>query len=165
MYKIDYLSNYIKKEQFLELVDKLYNITACIEKDYPNYKKWFYNTHINGCILGSRNTIFITYQNKIVGLVNLKKEEEVKISTIYVLEEYRNKNISNILLEQSLNYLETTTPFITINKNKLYMFGNIIKKYNWKLTEIVSNYYKEGSIEYCFNGSLSKNKTKTLDKL
>ena len=62
MYKIDYLSNSIKKEQFLELVDKLHNITACIEKDYPNYKKWFYNTHIKGCILGSRNTIFINYK-------------------------------------------------------------------------------------------------------
>jgi len=160
MYKINYLNTYINEQGFLKIVDELYNITAHLETDYPNYKKWFYNIHINGCILGNRNTIFITYKNKIVGLVNLKKEEEVKISTIYVLEEFRNKNISNILLEQALNYLETTTPFITINQNKLFMFENIIKKYNWELTEIVSNYYKEGSIEYCFNGSLSKDKNK-----
>lgn len=165
MYKINYLNNYVNKQEFFKIVDELYEITAHLETNYPNYKKWFYNTHIKGCILGNRNTIFITYKNKIVGLVNLKKEEEVKISTIYVLEEYRNKNISNILLAYSLKYLETTTPFITINKNKLFMFDNIIKKYNWQLTEIVKNYYKDNSIEYCFNGRLSKNKTKTLDKI
>lgn len=117
------------------VIDKIYELTKDIENTYPDYKEWFYNKHTKE---ENRKTIYIKNNNEIIGVVNLKKEEN-KLCTIYIKEEYRNQGISNILLEETFKYLGTTKPYLTCDKNNLKYLNKIIKKYNWKKTGIIND--------------------------
>jgi hypothetical protein len=67
--------------------------------------------------------------------------------------------IGTYLMEESLKWLETKKPLITISEKKLKMFKYFIDKYEWDLKIVLNNYYKENSKEYCYNGILQKKKT------
>lgn len=110
-----------------KLIDDVYEFTKDIEKYYSDYKEWFYNKHIKE---KNRKTIYIK-NNCLIGIINLKKEEK-KICTIYVKDEYRRNGISDILLEEAFKYLGTMKPYITIHKDNLKYFKDIIKRYNWR---------------------------------
>lgn len=117
-----------------KIIDEIYELTKEIRNTYSDYKEWFYNKQTKE---ENRKTIYLK-TDEIIGVVNLKKEEN-KLCTIYLKEEYRNKGISNILLEEAFKYLDTTKPYLTCNKNNLKYLNNIIKKYNWKKTGIINN--------------------------
>lgn len=117
-----------------KIIDEIYELTKEIGNTYSDYKEWFYNKQTKE---ENRKTIYLK-TNEIIGVVNLKKEEN-KLCTIYLKEEYRNIGISNILLEEAFKYLDTTKPYLTCNKNNLKYLNNIIKKYNWKKTGIINN--------------------------
>ena len=117
-----------------KIIDKIYELTKEIRNTYSDYKEWFYNKQTKE---ENRKTIYLK-TNEIIGVVNLKKEEN-KLCTIYLKEEYRNIGISNILLEEAFKYLDTTKPYLTCNKNNLKYLNNIIKKYNWKKTGIINS--------------------------
>lgn len=117
-----------------KIIDEIYELTKEIGNTYSDYKEWFYNKQTKE---ENRRTIYLK-TNEIIGVVNLKKEEN-KLCTIYLKEEYRNIGISNILLEEAFKYLDTTKPYLTCNKNNLKYLNNIIKKYNWKKTGIINS--------------------------
>lgn len=117
-----------------KIIDEIYELTKEIGNTYSDYKEWFYNKQTKE---ENRKTIYLK-TNEIIGVVNLKKEEN-KLCTIYLKEEYRNIGISNILIEEAFKYLDTTKPYLTCNKNNLKYLNNIIKKYNWKKTGIINN--------------------------
>lgn len=117
-----------------KIIDEIYELTKEIGNTYSDYKEWFYNKQTKE---ENRKTIYLK-TNEIIGVVNLKKEEN-KLCTIYLKEEYRNIGISNILLEEAFKYLDTTKPYLTCDKNNLKYLNNIIKKYNWKKTGIINN--------------------------
>ena len=110
-----------------KLIDDIYDFTKNIEKYYSDYKEWFYDKHIRE---ENRKTIYIK-NNNLIGVINLKKEEK-KICTIYVKEEYRRSGFSDILLEDAFKYLGTMKPYITIHKDNLKYFKDIIRRYNWE---------------------------------
>ena len=118
-----------------KIIDEIYELTKEIGNTYSDYKEWFYNKQTKE---ENRKTIYLKTNNEIIGVVNLKKEEN-KLCTIYLKEEYRNIGISNILLEEAFKYLDTTNPYLTCDKNNLKYLKNIIKKYNWKKTGIINN--------------------------
>ena len=84
-----------------------------------------------------------------------KDDTESKICTFLVVEDYRGRRVATKMLEQSFNYLGTTKPLITIADYKIPMFEHIIKKYNWELTQTMSEgYYNSTSRELVYNGKL-----------
>lgn len=157
-YQIDSIKNYLdksKEKEFNDIVKEIYLMTEHLNKRYPGYKEWFYTKQLQGCKEKNRNIIFIrNNKNKIIAISSLKKEEEKKICTFFVDDEHRRQGIGDILIEESIKYLETTKPLITINEDKLPMFKKIIEKYNWQLTEILFDAYTEGIREFCYNGYL-----------
>lgn len=68
----------------------------------------------------------------------------------------RGLGIGTSIIEESMKWLGTTKPLITLADYKLDMFRPIIEKYDWQLTEIVSGLYNDRSEELCFNGTLTK---------
>lgn len=113
-----------------KIIDGIYELTKEIENYYPDYKKWFYNKQTKEL---NRKTIYIKKDNKIIGIVNLKKDEN-KLCTIFIHKDYRNMGISKILLDETFKYLETFKPYLTCNEKNLIFLNPIIKKYNWKKT-------------------------------
>lgn len=157
--KIDSIKNYISEESlFKKLADEIYVLTIHLNGTYPGYKEWFYEKQINGCLTPNRNIIFIKNEkDEIIALSCLKKDdEEKKICTLFVSDEYRKQGLGSILFEESIKFLETTKPLVTFTEDKLPMFEKMIIKYDWELTEIVDGIYQDGTREFCFNGQLSK---------
>lgn len=136
----------------LKLLDQIYNVTKSLEICYPNHRHWFYNKFIKGLNSGQRVALFVEKDNVVVGVVLLKCcEEEKKICTIFVDERYRNNGIGSSLLKKAFEILGTTKPFITISKEKIKQFENIIKKYDWSLGSIYKDLYTDGKEEWFYN--------------
>lgn len=158
--KPDNIKNYISEtnqESFMRLADEIYELTIHLNGTYPGYKEWFYDKQVKGCLTPNRNIIFVkNEEGKIIALSCLKKdEEEKKICTLFVSDEYRKQGLGSLLFEESMKFLETTKPLATFTEDKLPMFEKTVTKYNWELTEIVDGIYNDGIREFCFNGQLT----------
>jgi len=148
----DYI-NILSEEELKALANKIYKITEFVEKDYPNHKNWFFNIQLKETLdTNTRNILFVRDKDKIIGVANLlSNDEEKKISTLYVIDEYRNKGIGTQLIEESMKWLKTRYPIISMTKDRYELYKPIIDKYNWKLTRILNGFYKEGMDELFFN--------------
>lgn len=123
----------------LSLLDKIKEYERNITTYYSNYSDWFETKMLPGILQGTRQIIGIEENEKIVGFIFLKKEEERKICTLYVDKKYRKRGLGTILVEKGLEYLETPSPLITIPAEKIKIYQKIIKKFNWKITDSVDN--------------------------
>lgn len=141
------------------IIDKILLLTISAKKSYPEYTTWFLNKHIPGIYLGTRDTIIAVDHNNIVGISNIKNDNEKKICTLYFRPEYRYKRIGKILVDKSIEALESRTPLITIPSSSIYEFKNIIRRYNWSLTDCIDDCYLKGESELIFNGELSNPNT------
>jgi hypothetical protein len=163
----DYI-DVIENNEFMQLATKIYMITDFICYDYPKHKEWYFSKQLPAIIEEERNILFVRNPqnpNEIIAMACLKKDdEEKKICTLFVSNKCRGLGIGTLMVEESMKWLETTEPLITIADYKLDMFLPIIKKYNWKLTEIVPGLYNDRSSELCFNGTLTKKNDETLKK-
>lgn len=153
-YKLSSLIN--NHKLFGKFVQAAYSVTDYICKDYPNHFKWYWTKEIPRVFDGTGEIIICAINNNIAGVAFLKKDDtECKICTFLVVEKYRGRHIATRMLEQAFKYLGTTKPLITISDYKISSFKHIIKKYDWKLTQIMSKgYYNDTYREYVYNGKL-----------
>lgn len=148
------LKQVLSDEFFLQIINKILEVTLPVKGAYPEYKNWFLNKHIPG-IGKNRNILFAVYQEKIVGVINLKKsDEEKKICTLYVRKGFRFNRIGTTLLKMAFDYLGTDKPLITISDDKLFDLKRFIVKHKWEISERLDNFYTYNHNEYIFNGSL-----------
>jgi len=142
---------------FMKFAQISYFITDFLCNDYPKYLEWFCKKQIPGLFNGTREIVLYTIDNKVAGVAFLKKDStESKLCTLFIVEEYRRMHIATKILEYSFKYLGTTKPLASINEFELPLFENIIKKYNWKLTQIKKKgYYNNFSREFVYNGKIS----------
>lgn len=137
-----------------KLLNELYNVTKIIEKDYPNHNNWFFNKFVKELDGIKREIVFCTYNNKVVGVAFLKKDNiEKKICTIMVDDKYRKMGIGSQLLINSFDFLETTKPLISMPDYKEKCFSKIIEKFKWVKTQVIDSYYSSNQ-ELVFNGYL-----------
>ena len=164
MVKIESLKDYVgvlSKEEFKDLSTKIYMITDFICADYPKHKSWYFEKQLPETIANDeRNILFARNpenENEIIAMACLKRDdEEKKICTLFVDNKCRGLGLGTKIIESSMDWLETKTPLATIADYKLEMFRPIIKKYDWKLTQIVSGLYNDRASELCFNGVLTE---------
>ena len=155
-YNIEKLSDFIyDKEQFNLLSNQIYYLTDHLSVDYPKHQDWFFTKQLPNVGNGTREVLFVRKYNNICGVSFLKKtEEEKKICTFYVAEHGRNIGIGRSLMKASFDYLETTTPMITMPSEKVQFFIHFIHNNNWKITQIIDGYYVKNVDEVVFNGKL-----------
>jgi len=171
MIEIESLKDYIGKinsKDFISLATDIYLITDFICEEYPNHREWYFKKQLPAIVGQERNILFVRNledYNDIISMACLKKDkEEKKICTLYESDNCRGLGIGTSIVEESMKWLETTKPLITLADYKLDMFRPLIKKYNWKLTEIVTGLYNDRSQELCFNGKLTKSNDETLEQ-
>lgn len=160
MYKIESIKDYLQDKDLYKLIDEIYLVTEPICKYYPNHKEWFYNIHLPKCIKDINNYTILFVRNsdnEIIGVACLRYEnKERKICSLYISENHRNKGIGTKLLEESMKWLKTTKPFITITKDNIKYYENFIKKYDWELKEIQPGFYNKEYTEYCYNYTITE---------
>lgn len=170
--KVESLKDYlgiISSEEFISLATRIYMITDFICEDYPQYKEWYFTKQLPATINGDeRNILFVRNpenDSEIISIACLKRDnKEQKICKLYVSDKCRGLGIGTLMVEESMRWLDTTKPLITLADYKLEMFLPIIDKYGWELTEVVSGLHNDGSQELCFNGTLTKGNDETLEQ-
>lgn len=146
-----YVLSTMRDKNFSRAVNEIYLLTDYNKLQYPEYYKWYYQTNIPRILDGEGEAIFYLDGFQIVGLSMLKRtDDEAKICTFFIDEEYRKRGYSSLLLEDSFGYLGTESPIITIPENRLDEFSKIIEAYGWVPTETTDKYY---SPEVVFNSS------------
>ena len=155
--KIYTLSSLIDNHQlFCKFAQDAYSATDCLCQDYPKYFEWYWSKNFPRVFNGTGEIVVCTIDDNIAGIASLKKiNTEKKICTFFVVKEYRGQHVATKMLEYIFEYLGTSKPLITITDYKVLSFVPIIKKYNWKLTQITSKgYYNNASCEFVYNGRL-----------
>lgn len=155
--KIYTLSSLIDNHQlFGKFAQDAYSATDCLRQDYPKYFEWYWSKNIPRVFNGTGEIVVCIIDDNIAGIASLKKINiEKKICTFFVVKEYRGQHVATKMLEYIFEYLGTSKPLITITDYKVLSFVPIIKKYNWKLTQITSKgYYNNASCEFVYNGRL-----------
>lgn len=146
-----YVLSTMRDKNFSRAANEIYLLTDYNKLQYPDYYKWYYQTNIPRILDGEGEAIFYLDGFQIVGLSMLKRtDDEAKICTFFIDEEYRKRGYSSLLLEDSFGYLGTESPIITIPENRLDEFSKIIEAYGWVPTETTDKYY---SPEVVFNSS------------
>ena len=149
------LSDHINDVDYQELCDQIYYLTDHLSIDYPRHKEWFFNTHLKGIGI-DREVVYITHHRNICGVAFLKKtDNEKKICTFYVAEYSRNHGVGNALLNECFEYLGTNKPLTSIPTYKARIFLYYVYKYDWKITQILQEYYNKENDEVVFNGKLN----------
>ena len=149
-----YILSNMKDKNFSKAVNEIYLLTDYNRLQYPDYYKWYYRKNLPRILSGNGEAIFYLDGFQIVGLSMLKKdEEEKKICTLLINNEYRKQGFSSLILEDSFKFLETETPLITIPEKRLEEFSKIIETYNWTPSQITDEYYSK---EIIFNQKVLK---------
>ena len=85
---------------------------------------------------------------------NDEHADEKKICTLRVAEHYRCQGIATKLLKIAHQALQCTNPLITVSSIHINEFEFLLKKNGFTLYKKYENYYKQGIVEYAFNGLL-----------
>ena len=118
-----YILSKMKNKNFSKATYEIYLLTDYNRLQYPEYYKWYYQKNLPRILAGNGEAIFYLDGFQIVGLSMLKKSEnESKICTFLINEEYSRRGYSKLILEDSYEYLGTERPLITIPKKRLDEF-------------------------------------------
>ena len=125
MINVESLKDYLytsTEEEFMELANEIYMIIDFLCEDYPGHKKWYYTKQLPGIKSNERNILFVKNpknKHEIIAIACLKRNnEEQKICSIYVKNEFRNQRIGTSIIEYSLQWLGTNKPLITFSDCK-----------------------------------------------
>ncbi|MBE6145483.1 MAG: hypothetical protein E7171_02565 [Firmicutes bacterium] len=150
------LSKLVKEGIDIEpIINEILLVTISAKTTYPEYTKWFIEKHIPGIYLGTRDTIIAVHNNKIVGVSNIKRDKENKLCTVYFDPKYRKQRLGITLVDKSIELIGDSKPLITMPSSYLPQFKNIIKRYDWQLTDCIDGCYEENTSELVFNGEIS----------
>ena len=150
------LSKLVKEGIDIEpIINEILLVTISAKTTYPEYTKWFIEKHVPGIFLGTRDTIIAVHNNKIVGVSNIKRDKENKLCTVYFDPKYRKQRLGITLVDKSIELIGDSKPLITMPSSYLPQFKNIIKRYDWQLTDCIDGCYEENTSELVFNGEIS----------
>ena len=150
------LSKLVKEGIDIEpIINEILLVTISAKTTYPEYTKWFIEKHIPGIYLGTRDTIIAVHNNKIVGVSNIKRDKENKLCTVYFDPKYRKQRLGITLVDKSIELIGDSKPLITMPSSYIPQFKNIIKRYDWQLTDCIDGCYEENTSELVFNGEIS----------
>lgn len=120
---------------------------------YPNFDIWYYQNVIPAIKRGDKQLIMINDKNVLKGISIVKLNEQKKICTLRVMENYQNRGIGIRLFEKSFEVLGTRMPLLSVSEEKIPSFKKIFDYYGFKLTNIREGYYRKGKKEYFYNES------------
>ena len=154
--KVESIKDYIdvlSEEELMSLANKIYTLIDFVKADYLNHKEWFYHIQLPETLHSNkRNILFVKDKDEVIAIANLHKDKtEKKISSLYVKSEYQRQGIGSMLVEESMKWLHTKYPIISIVKERYPIYKPLVEKYHWKLTRTINGFYKEGVEELFFN--------------
>lgn len=143
------------EKKLRSIATEVFNNISHLERYYPNFSDWYFNKVVNGLVNGSRRFIIELRDGKFAGVAILKDtEDEKKICTISISEEYKSKGLGYRLFEKSMRLLNTDKPLASISEERLPDFEKIFQHLNYEYSAEYHGLYLPQKSELSFNGLL-----------
>jgi GNAT superfamily N-acetyltransferase len=128
-----------------------------LEKQYPDFRAWYFGKVIPGIIRGDRCVLTSAYKERLVGLAIAKRGDEKKLCTLWVDSDARRLGIASDLADRAFDWIGTDHPLFTVPEEHLQKFGGLLSRWEFTQTAKIFGYYRAGKVEYVFNGKLEPN--------
>ncbi len=125
-----------------------------LESVYPGFGTWYWDKVVPGLSDGRRKILTSTADGVLSGVVIAKCQNEKKICTVWVPEEFRGRSVARHLMQDALDWLGTAKPLFTVPDERLQEFSGIVRELGFEHRSTESNYYGIGRLEHVFNGVL-----------
>lgn len=134
------------------LYQKIYVLTDYICKFYPGHKDWFFDKFLPGLKSGNRIIVAIfDDKDEPIGTSFLKKgDDEYKICTLFICEDYRKNGIGRRLMEESVKQLEGSDINISVSGVNINQLDSLLSKFGFKLDSKSEGDYLPEETEYYF---------------
>lgn len=126
-----------------------------LEKQYPNFREWYFGKVIPGITKGERCVITSVHNGRLVGLAIAKRGAERKLCTLWVDSDVRGNGIASHLADQAFDWIGTDRPLFTVPEEHLQKFAGLLSRWEFAQTAKISGYYRAEKNEYIFNGKLA----------
>lgn len=144
------------EQQLRDVAKVIYENISHLEHSYPRFKQWYELKVIDGILNGNRSFIVELRDGKMAGVAILKDtEQEKKICTISVIEEFKSKGLGVRLFEKSMRLLGTEKPLASVSESRLPEFEKIFQYLNFEYSAEYHGLYVPQKSEFSFNGMLN----------
>lgn len=138
-------------------IDDIYHYLEPLSDEYPDFFHWYWEKVVPGLASHERIIRCVYHGQEIAGILILKNTTtEKKICTLRVSPGYQGQGIGKQLLNVALLSLHYMKPLVTVPEIHYEAFKGLFQKNGFELYKVYKNYYREGSVEYAYNGFLSK---------
>jgi hypothetical protein len=127
-----------------------------LESVYPGFRSWIERKVVPGLHCDTRRLFTVMKAGRPIGIAIAKREEERKLCTVWVHENYRWQRVACALVEEAIDWLGTDRPLFTVPDERLSEFRGILRRRCFVHTESVADYYRPGKVEHVFNGHLRR---------
>ena len=126
-----------------------------LETTYPGFRNWFWSKVASGVRVGERRVFTHAGRDGVDGAVIAKSDgRERKLCTIWVAPAARGQGLASDLVDEALDWLEEPHPLLTVPDDRLAELTPLVRARGFSLTQSIRSCYREGRIEYVFNGHL-----------
>lgn len=122
---------------------------------YPNFDAWL-TDHVLPGLSGGDRAILVEHRNGVLaGLAILKDDElEKKLCCLRVLPGFQDTGLGYRMFEKAFDQLETRSPLLSVAEERLPAFRRLFDHFGFELAETHQGLYREGRMEFAFNGVL-----------
>ncbi len=126
-----------------------------LDRYYPYFEYWFFKKVCPDVVRGRRKILLKKSDDRVVAVAILKKYiDERKICTFRVAEDAQRNGMGTKLMLESLEWLESKQPLITVNEENAPEFEGFLKKFYFREPSTVKGLYRPNKKEIIYNGSI-----------
>lgn len=123
-----------------------------LNRYYPHFEYWFFNKVCLDVIGAKRKILLRKSNNKIIAVAILKRyPQEKKICTFRVAKCARGNGVGTELMYDSLDWLQSNSPIITVNEEHALLFKYFLTKFDFTQTNIVNGLYRPNKKEIIYS--------------
>ena len=126
-----------------------------LDRYYPCFEYWFFKKVCPDIATGKRKILLKKSNDKVIAVAILKRYvEETKICTFRVAEDTKRNGVGTELMRESLDWLQSNHPIITVNEENAPEFERFLTKFDFNKTGILNDLYRPNKKEVIYNAPI-----------
>jgi GNAT superfamily N-acetyltransferase len=132
-----------------------FEVVRDLTDSYPGFAAWFFGTAMPDLATGRGRMLLAEQDGGVVGLALGKRDpKETKLRCLRVVPRMRGRGIGVGLVDRMLAELGCDRPLVTVPQDMLHEHAaTFVNRYGFGLTAVERGTYREGRLEYIFNGA------------
>lgn len=149
MIKIEPVTSFVAAFSALPFIESL-------NQYYPDIDYWYVNKVVPGLVTGNDKLLIARDSDYNIAGIALGKQSdgEAKLRCVRVHPDHQNGGLGIRLIDGMLDLIEERQPGVTVAEEMFHLYSRaFIKRYGFNLSDVVKGRYRQGKLEYGFNGA------------